>query len=47
MESTWVNKRLEQITLQQNLWENRIALQALLALPENSPEIIRQHYVKQ
>ena len=42
MESTWVNKRLEQISLQQTLWENRIALQTLLALPENSPKAIKQ-----
>ncbi|HEB87026.1 MAG TPA: TolC family protein [Gammaproteobacteria bacterium] len=34
MESTWVNKRLEQISLQQTQWQNRIALQTLLALPE-------------
>lgn len=34
MESTWVNKRLEQITLQQTQWQNRIALETLLALPE-------------
>jgi len=33
MESTWVNKRLEQISLTQTAWENRIALEALLALP--------------
>ncbi len=33
MESTWVNKRLEQISLEQTSWENRIALEALLALP--------------
>ncbi len=33
MESTWVNKRLEQISLAQAAWENRIALEALLALP--------------
>ena len=33
MESTWVNKRLEQISLVQASWENRIALEALLALP--------------
>ncbi len=33
MESTWVNKRLEQINLTQTAWENRIALEALLALP--------------
>jgi cobalt-zinc-cadmium efflux system outer membrane protein len=35
LESTWVNKRLEQITLLQSSWENRIALDALLALPWN------------
>jgi len=29
MESTWVNKRLEQISLQQTQWENRIALQTI------------------
>ncbi len=34
MESTWVSKRLEQISLQQTQWENRIALQTLLALPD-------------
>ncbi len=33
MESTWVNKQLEQISLAQAAWENRIALEALLALP--------------
>jgi outer membrane protein TolC len=33
MESTWVNKRLEQISLEQSSWENHIALEALLALP--------------
>ncbi len=33
MESTWVNKRLERIRLVQDAWENRIALEALLALP--------------
>jgi outer membrane protein TolC len=37
MESTWVNKRLEQLSLVQAGWENRIALQALLALPEYPP----------
>ncbi|MGW8309670.1 MAG: TolC family protein [Thiogranum sp.] len=37
MESTWVNKRLEQLSLVQAAWENRIALQALLALPEYPP----------
>lgn len=45
MESTWVNKHLEQISLQQTQWESRIALQTLLALPDarftpaNSPVI--------
>ena len=33
MESTWINKRLEQIDLSQLQWENRIALQTILALP--------------
>jgi len=33
MESTWVNQRLEQINLVQLMWENRIALETLLALP--------------
>lgn len=33
MESTWVNKRLEQLSLVQSTWENYIALEALLALP--------------
>jgi len=33
MESTWVNKRLEQIGLEQAIWENRIALETMLALP--------------
>ena len=33
MESTWVNKRLEQLNLLQSGWENRIALEALLAMP--------------
>ncbi len=42
MESTWVNKRLEQISLQQTQWENRIALQTLLALPESSATTINQ-----
>lgn len=37
MESTWVNKRLEQLSLQQTQWQNRIALQTLLALPEAVP----------
>ena len=34
MESTWLNKKLEQINLQQAHWENRIALQALLVIPQ-------------
>jgi len=38
MESTWVNKRLEQISLAQTEWENRIALEALLALPDYPDE---------
>ncbi len=42
MESTWVSKRLEQISLQQTQWENRIALQTLLALPESSVLTINQ-----
>jgi outer membrane protein TolC len=33
MESTWVSKKLEQLALLQSSWENRIALNALLALP--------------
>tara|TARA_R110001599_G_scaffold289553_1_gene492499 strand:- start:8788 stop:10140 length:1353 start_codon:yes stop_codon:yes gene_type:complete len=33
MESTWVNRRLEEIGLTQSAWENSIALNALLALP--------------
>lgn len=33
METTLVNKRLELISLQGNQWENRIALDTLLALP--------------
>ncbi|SPD73949.1 conserved hypothetical protein [uncultured Desulfobacterium sp.] len=37
MESTCVNKQLERISLEQNLWENRIALETLLALPETNP----------
>ena len=36
MESTWINKRLEKINLEQNQWEIKIALQTLLALPENN-----------
>lgn len=33
METTWVNKRLEQLNLMQSAWENRFALQTTLALP--------------
>jgi hypothetical protein len=33
METTWMNKRLEQDSLLQAAWDNRIALEALLALP--------------
>lgn len=36
MESTMINKRLEQIDNEQNLWEIKIALQTLLALPEHN-----------
>jgi len=42
MESTWVNKRLEQISLVQASWKNRIALEALLALP-GYPAVEHQH----
>lgn len=34
MESTWVNKRLEEISLTQSIWETRTALGATLALAE-------------
>lgn len=33
MEMTWMNKRLEQLDLMQSAWENRFALQTMLALP--------------
>jgi cobalt-zinc-cadmium efflux system outer membrane protein len=33
MEMTWMNKRLEQLDLMQSAWENRLALQTMLALP--------------
>lgn len=33
IESTWVNKRLEQIRVQQSAWENQLALDTLLGLP--------------
>jgi len=36
MEATWINKRLEEITLRQTLWENRVALNTLLATPEGA-----------
>lgn len=32
MESTWVNKRLEQVNLDQSSWENRLVLETLLAM---------------
>ena len=35
MENTWINKRLEQISLDQTQRNNLIALQTLLALPDN------------
>ena len=41
MESTWVNKRLEEIRLLETAWENRIALEALLALPDYSETPLR------
>lgn len=37
METTWVTKQLEDLSLQQTLWQNRIALETLLALPEGDP----------
>jgi outer membrane protein TolC len=40
MESTWVNKRLEQLSLLQSSWENRISLEALLAMPD-FPQVIQ------
>jgi len=36
METTWVNKRLEEIDLEQSQWDNRIALETLLAWPDSS-----------
>jgi outer membrane protein TolC len=36
MEATWINKRLEEINLRQTLWENRVALNTLLATPEGA-----------
>jgi len=38
MESPWVNQHLEQINLAQLMWENRIALETLLALPGLPPK---------
>lgn len=35
MESTWLNKRLEQLNLTQSAWENRLALDTLLASAGN------------
>jgi len=46
MESTWVNKRLELISMQQTLWENRIALQTLLALPDNNLPLVSNSFIK-
>lgn len=37
METTWINKRLEQTRQMQSLWENHIALQTLLAIPAATP----------
>lgn len=34
LESTWLNKRLEQLNLVQSAWENRIALETLLTSPD-------------
>lgn len=31
METTWINKRIEQLNLTESQWENRIALDTLLA----------------
>lgn len=36
MEYTWILKRLEEIDLEQAQWENSLALQAMLALPEGN-----------
>ena len=36
MEYTWVIKRLEEIDLEQAQWENSLALEAMLALPEEN-----------
>ncbi len=39
MESTWINKRLEIISLLQSQWQNHIALQTLLSLPDSSIQL--------
>jgi len=36
MESTWINKQMEQLNVEKNQWDIKIALQTLLALPENN-----------
>ncbi len=36
MEYTWILKQLEEITLEQSQWETSLALQAMLALPEDN-----------
>ena len=35
MEATWINRKLEEVAVEQSLWEINLALQSLLALPEN------------
>ena len=37
LESTWLNKRLERLNLNQSAWENRISLETLLAAPSLPP----------
>ena len=32
LESTWTNKRLEQLSIRQSIWENTIALQGMLGM---------------
>lgn len=36
LEYTWVLKRLEELDLEQSQWENSLALQAMVALPEDN-----------
>lgn len=36
METTWINRELEKLAVEQSLWEINLALQSLLALPGNS-----------